>query len=120
MGGVNLVSVLQHCIVAMVTLPLPHQLEQAEEQERLLEASAREMEQRKKKEAELRQQLQKKEAERVDMEERYASLQEEAVAKTRKLKEVWRQFQGVKEEVRAAMFTAVTACHTEHSTVSDR
>ena len=33
------------------------------------------------------------------MEEKYASLQEEATAKTKKLKEVWRQFQGTKEEV---------------------
>ena len=102
-----------------MTEPLPPQLEQAEEQERLLEASARELEQRKRKEAELRQQLRKKEAERVDMEERYASLQEEAAAKTRRLREVWRQFQGMKEEVRAGVIAVVAGCHTERSAASD-
>ena len=74
-------------------------LEQAEEQERLIEESARELKKRKKKEAKLKEQLQKKEAERQDIEERYASLQEEAVGKTKKLKEVWKQFQQTKEEV---------------------
>ncbi len=34
------------------------------------------------------------------MVERYANLQEEAAAKTKKLKEVWRQFQQSKEEVK--------------------
>ena len=57
------------------------------------------MEKRKKKEKKLRQQLQAKEAERADMEDRYASLQEEAIGKTKKLKEVWKQFQQTKEEV---------------------
>ena len=78
----------------------PSQLEQAEEQERLLEASARELEERRRKELRLRRQLQEKEAEQVDMEERYASLQEEAAGKTRRLREVWKQFQAAKEEVR--------------------
>ena len=41
----------------------------------------------------------RKEAERVDMEEKYASLQEEAAAKSSRLKEVWREFQQAKEEV---------------------
>ena len=83
MGGVNL-------------------LEKAEEQEQLLESSARELAKRKRKEAKLQHQLRRKEAERVDMEERYASLQEEAQAKTRRLKEAWRQFQQAKEEVGGA------------------
>ena len=74
-------------------------LEKAEHQERLLEESAQELAQRRRKEAKLRRQLRKKEAEHQDMEERYASLQEEAVGKTRRLKEVWRQFQQAKEEV---------------------
>ena len=75
-------------------------LEQAEHQERLLEASAQELAARKKKEAKLRRQLREKEAEHQDMEEKYASLQEAAVGKTKRLKEVWKQFQQAKEEVR--------------------
>ena len=75
-------------------------LEQAEEQEQLLESSARELEKRTKEEEVLKQQLNEKEAEEHDMEEKYATLQEEAVGKTRILKEVWKQFQHAKEEVR--------------------
>lgn len=74
-------------------------MEQAEKQERLLESSAKELEKRKKKESMLRQQLQQKEVEKMDMEEKYATLQEEATGKTRILKEVWKQFQQTKEEV---------------------
>ena len=74
-------------------------LEQAEEQERLLESSARELEKRRQKESKLREQLKKKEAEKLDMEGKYANLQEEAAGKTRILKEVWKQFQQTKEEV---------------------
>ena len=54
---------------------------------------------RRKREEELRQQLKLKEAERQDIEGKYASLQDEAVAKTAKLKEIWKQFQAAKEEV---------------------
>ena len=74
-------------------------LEQAEHQERLLEASAQELAARKKKEAKLRRQMREKEVEHQDMEEKYASLQEEAVGKTKRLKEVWKQLQQAKEEV---------------------
>lgn len=74
-------------------------LEQAEEQERLLESSARELDKRKQKESKLKQQLQQKEAEKLDMEGKYANLQEEAAGKTHILKEVWKQFQQTKEEV---------------------
>ncbi len=74
-------------------------LEQAEEQERMLEESAKELEKRQKKEAKLRHQLQRKEAERLDIEEKYASLQEEAAGKTRRLKDVWKQLQQAKDEV---------------------
>lgn len=35
----------------------------------------------------------------MDMEEKYATLQEEAAAKSSRLKEVWREFQQAKEEV---------------------
>ena len=75
-------------------------LEQAEEQEKLLESSAKELEKRRKKEASLKQELKKKEAEKLDIEEKYATLQEEAAGKTRILKEVWKEFQHAKEEVR--------------------
>ena len=74
-------------------------LEQAEEQEILLEKSAKELEKRKRKEKQLRSQLEQKEAEKLDIEERYASLQEEATGKTKRLKEVWKQFQQTKDEV---------------------
>ena len=74
-------------------------LEQAEEQERLLDKSAKELEKRKKKEKQLRSQLEQKEAEKLDFEERYANLQDEATGKTKRLKEVWKQFQQTKDEV---------------------
>ncbi len=74
-------------------------LEQAEEQERMLEESAKEVKKRQKREAKLRHQLQRKEAERLDFEEKYASLQEEASGKTRRLKDVWKQLQQTKDEV---------------------
>ena len=63
------------------------------------EASARELEERRRAEGELRQSLARKEAEQLDMDERYASLQEEVAGKTRKLKDVWKQLQQAKEEV---------------------
>ena len=74
-------------------------LEEAEEQERLLDKSAKALEKRKRKEIQLRSQLEQKEAEKQDIEERYASLQEEAAGKTERLKEVWKQLQQTKEEV---------------------
>lgn len=74
-------------------------LEKAEEQERLLEESAQELEERKQKEKELRQALEKKEAERLDIEEKYSSLQEEAAGKTKKLKKVWTMLMSAKAEM---------------------
>lgn len=74
-------------------------LEKAELQEQLLEASARELEQRRRKEEHLRQQLQQKEAELVDIEERYSSLQEEAAGKTKKLKKVFAMLMAAKAEL---------------------
>lgn len=64
-------------------------LDRVEEQARLLEEARQEVEKRKAKEDLLRQQLQEKEAERIDLEERYSSLQEEVQGKTRKLRKVW-------------------------------
>ena len=75
-------------------------LDQAEEQEKLLESSARELEKRMRKEGILKQQLREKEAEKQNMEEKYTTLQEEAAGKTFILREVWKQFQHTKEEVR--------------------
>lgn len=74
-------------------------LEKAELQEQLLEASARELEQRRRKEELLRQQLQQKEAELVDIEERYSTLQEEAIGKTKKLKKVFAMLMAAKAEL---------------------
>ncbi|CAH0730290.1 unnamed protein product, partial [Brenthis ino] len=61
-------------------------LDKADAQRRLLERAAAELELRALNEMRLREDLQKKEAERLDLEERYSSLQEESAAKTRKLK----------------------------------
>ena len=74
-------------------------LEKAEEQERLLDESAMELEDTIKKETELRKVLQEKEAEKLDVEEKYASLQDEAAGKSRKLKKVWTMLQSAKSEL---------------------
>ncbi|KAG1676987.1 Kinesin-like protein KIF3A [Nymphon striatum] len=63
-------------------------LEKAEEQERLLQESALELEKRKQKEEELRAALQLKAAERLDIEEKYSNLQEEAAGKSKNIKKV--------------------------------
>ena len=74
-------------------------LEKAEEQERLLEESAQELQETIATEQKLRQKLEEKEAERLDIEEKYSSLQEEAAGKTRKLKKVWSMLQSAKSEL---------------------
>ncbi|KAK4291809.1 hypothetical protein Pmani_035388 [Petrolisthes manimaculis] len=74
-------------------------LEKAEEQERLLEESAKELEERRRHEEQLRHAITQKEAERIDLEERYTSLQEEAAGKTRKLKKVWTLLMAAKSEL---------------------
>lgn len=83
-------------------------LEQTEEQEKLLESSARELEERQRKEEILKKKLKKKEAEKHDIEVKYATLQEEATGKTLILKEVWKQFQHTKEEVRKKMHYCIS------------
>ena len=50
-------------------------LEKAEEQERLLQESAAELDERRRREDELRKALEAREAERIDIEEKYSSLQ---------------------------------------------
>ncbi|KAL3880211.1 hypothetical protein ACJMK2_032468 [Sinanodonta woodiana] len=74
-------------------------LEKAEEQERLLDESAKELEERKKREEELRRKLEEKEQERLDIEEKYSSLQEEVAGKTKKLKKVWTMLMQAKSEI---------------------
>ncbi|XP_054273348.1 kinesin-like protein KIF3A [Macrosteles quadrilineatus] len=75
-------------------------LEKAEEQEKLLEASAQELEQRMSREEQLQRELERKEAERINIEERYSSLQEEAAGLTRKLKKVTALLMSAKEELK--------------------
>lgn len=74
-------------------------LKKAEEQEKLLEESNAELQQRQEQEAELRKQIEDKEAERLDIEEKYGDLREEAQGKTRKLKKVWTMLMAAKSEV---------------------
>ncbi|XP_050082283.1 kinesin-like protein KIF3A [Anopheles aquasalis] len=74
-------------------------LEKAVEQELLLENSITELEQRTKTERELKENLQKIEAERIDIEERYSSLQEECVGKTKKLQRVMSMLMSIKSEL---------------------
>ncbi|XP_048003486.1 kinesin-like protein KIF3A isoform X1 [Leguminivora glycinivorella] len=74
-------------------------LDKADAQRRLLEQAARELEQRRLIELRLQEDLQKKEAERLDIEERYSSLQEENAAKTRKLKRAVQLLNSAKAEL---------------------
>lgn len=74
-------------------------LEKAKAQENLLESSIAELEMRTHNELELNKQLKQKHAERVDIEERYSSLQEECVGKTKKLHRVMQMLMGVKSEL---------------------
>ncbi|KAK9498601.1 hypothetical protein O3M35_003196 [Rhynocoris fuscipes] len=75
-------------------------LEKAEEQEKLLEFSAKELEERVRREAELRSQLEEREAERIDIEERYSSLQEEAVALGKKIRRISALLNSAKDELK--------------------
>ena len=74
-------------------------LEKAEEQERLLDENAKELEETIKEEEELRKALEEKEAEKLDIEEKYVNLQDEAAGKSRKLKKVWTMLQSAKSEL---------------------
>lgn len=74
-------------------------LEKAYQQDQLLEKSIAELEETNKKEQELQQNLQKIEAERIDIEERYSSLQEECVGKTKKLQKVMQMLMSLKSEL---------------------
>ena len=59
----------------------------------------RELEETIRREEKLKKKLEEKEAERLDIEEKYSSLQEEAAGKTRKLKKVWTMYQASKAEL---------------------
>ncbi|XP_077329356.1 kinesin-like protein KIF3A isoform X1 [Lithobates pipiens] len=74
-------------------------LAKAEEQERLLEESNTELEERRRRAEKLRRELEEKEQERLDIEEKYTSLQEEAQGKTKKLKKVWTMLMAAKSEM---------------------
>ncbi|XP_072256958.1 kinesin-like protein KIF3A isoform X3 [Pyxicephalus adspersus] len=74
-------------------------LAKAEEQERLLEESNAELEERRRRAEKLRKELEEKEQERLDIEEKYTSLQEEAQGKTKKLKKVWTMLMAAKSEM---------------------
>lgn len=74
-------------------------LEKAEAQEQLLVASATELEERKYREEELKIAIKEKEAERIDVEEKYSTLQEEAVGKTKKLIKIHSMLLSVKAEL---------------------
>ncbi|XP_043925186.1 kinesin-like protein KIF3A isoform X2 [Protopterus annectens] len=74
-------------------------LAKAEEQEKLLEESNMELEERRRRAEQLRKELDEKEQERLDIEEKYTSLQEEAQGKTKKLKKVWTMLMAAKSEM---------------------
>ncbi|XP_011300630.1 kinesin-like protein KIF3A [Fopius arisanus] len=74
-------------------------LEKAEAQEQMLAAAAVELDQRKKREEQLKKAIEEKEAERIDIEEKYSSLQEEAAGKTKKLAKVYTMLMSAKAEL---------------------
>ncbi|XP_036355124.1 kinesin-like protein KIF3A [Octopus sinensis] len=83
-------------------------MEKAEEQEHLLEESARNLEEKRVQEELLRKTLMAKEVyirntikkqERLDIEEKYSCLQEEVDSKTRKIQKVWDLLMQAKSEV---------------------
>lgn len=75
-------------------------LAKSEEQEQLLEQSALEMKERMAKQESMRKMMEEREQERMDIEEKYSSLQDEAHGKTKKLKKVWTMLMQAKSEVR--------------------
>uniref|UniRef100_A0A3P9IXF4 Kinesin-like protein KIF3A n=1 Tax=Oryzias latipes TaxID=8090 RepID=A0A3P9IXF4_ORYLA len=74
-------------------------LAKAEEQEKLLEESNNELKERRRRAEQLHKELEEKEQERLDIEEKYTSLQEEAQGKTKKLKKVWTMLMAAKSEM---------------------
>uniref|UniRef100_A0A0M3KC26 Kinesin-like protein KIF3A (inferred by orthology to a human protein) n=1 Tax=Anisakis simplex TaxID=6269 RepID=A0A0M3KC26_ANISI len=74
-------------------------LEKAEKQAKLLAESNAELERARANESHLRKALAEKNQERVDLEEKYNSLAEEAHGKTKKLKKVWTMLSAAKSEL---------------------
>ncbi|KHN80046.1 Kinesin-like protein KIF3A [Toxocara canis] len=74
-------------------------LEKAERQAKLLAESNAELERARANESHLRQALAEKNQERIDLEEKYNSLAEEAHGKTKKLKKVWTLLSAAKSEL---------------------
>ncbi|KAI8811185.1 P-loop containing nucleoside triphosphate hydrolase protein [Cladochytrium replicatum] len=75
-------------------------LHKEEEQQMLLAKQAQELEERRRMERELQRELEEHEETNLQIEEEYVSLQEEAVAKGRKLKKLWGLLQAAKGEVK--------------------
>ncbi|EJW87977.1 kinesin-II 85 kDa subunit [Wuchereria bancrofti] len=74
-------------------------LEKAEKQARLLEQSNAELERGRVNETQLKQALAEKNQERIDLEEKYNTLAEEAHGKTKKIKKVWNMLNAAKSEL---------------------
>lgn len=74
-------------------------LEKAEKQAALLEKSEKELEKRLKREEELKKRLTEQEAEKIDLEEKYSSLNEEVKSKTNKLKKLRTMIMQAKSEL---------------------
>uniref|UniRef100_A0A0R3RXP2 Kinesin-like protein n=1 Tax=Elaeophora elaphi TaxID=1147741 RepID=A0A0R3RXP2_9BILA len=74
-------------------------LEKAEKQARLLEQSNAELERGRVNETQLKQALAEKNQERIDLEEKYNTLTEEAHGKTKKIKKVWSMLNAAKSEL---------------------
>lgn len=75
-------------------------LEKVEEQAKLLEVNNKELEQSKFQEAHLRTQLEERTAVKVEIEERYSSLQEEAFVKSKKIKKVSNELKDARAELK--------------------
>lgn len=74
-------------------------LEKAEKQARLLEQSNAELERGRVNETQLKQALAEKNQERIDLEEKYNTLAEEAHGKSKKIKKVWNMLNAAKSEL---------------------
>ena len=74
-------------------------LEKDAEQLKLLEESNREIEERKTQQSEMKKKINEAEVTLDDINKKYSSLQDEAQAKTRKLKKVWTMYNEAKSEL---------------------
>ncbi|KAL9191567.1 hypothetical protein ACHAXT_001273 [Thalassiosira profunda] len=72
----------------------------AAKQEAALRKANQELIAKKESELALTRQMEEQEGEKLHLEEQYSSLAEEAAAKTRKLKKIWRKYQQSKEELK--------------------